>query len=68
MGKHKRDQATGEPTTSLVGFFTTPTEKKLIEAVKPEGQSMSDFCRESILQKVNILAEKKIKEQTETDR
>ena len=62
MGKHKRDTVTGEPTTSLVGFFTTPTEKKLIEAIKPPDQSMSDFCREIVLPKVKMLAGKRIQE------
>lgn len=62
MGKHKRDTVTGEPTTSLVGLFVTPTEKKLIEAAKPDGQSMSDFCRELILPKAKMIVCKRIQE------
>ena len=59
MGKHKRDKA-GEPTTSLVGVFMTPTEKKLIEDAKPDGQSMSEFCREILLPKAKLILNKRV--------
>jgi hypothetical protein len=41
-----------EVTNTLVGFFVTSTEKKLIKKAKPEGMSMSEFCREIVLPKV----------------
>lgn len=49
MPKKRRDQRLGESTTSLVGFFVTPTEKRAIELAKPADVSMSEFCRSLIM-------------------
>ena len=61
MGKKKRD-VNGENTQTLVGFFTTPSEKALIEAVIPEDVSVSQFCREIILSRAKVLAGNQIRE------
>jgi hypothetical protein len=47
MSRIKRNK--NELTATLIGCFVTPTEKRLIERIKPPEQSMSDFIRSMVL-------------------
>jgi hypothetical protein len=64
MSRTKRNEK--ELTQTLVGFFVTESEKKLIEKAKPEDQSMSDYIRTMVLPKVKreLVRMKEAKKQT----
>jgi hypothetical protein len=53
MARSKRDKQ-GEDTTTLVGIFVTPTEKKMLEAAKPGNESMSEYGRNLLLRSARV--------------
>lgn len=61
-----RVKGNGDVSSKLLGFFVTPVEKQMIEAAKPENQSMSNFLSSIVIPEVKrILIKKKYEKQSD---